>query len=153
MNIIISCKIIDLELIFIQRNYYRAGNSRNPSGGSSNGSNNPGVLPPQFVQVEMTNPDDQQFIVYTEWNNKLIYYINGLKHIDTYKIKKKNGTRYYYILGNQIWSRLYRRWLHDKKHAKMCNEKKYQAVKQWIDLHTKVILHDIENLPPKYNEN
>jgi len=36
----------------------------------------------------------------------------------------------------------------------MCNEKKYQAVKQWIDLHTKVILHDIEIiLPPKYNEN
>ena len=65
MNII-SCIIIDLELIFIQRNCYRAGNSRNPSGGSSNGSNNPGVLPPQFVQVEMTNPDDQQFIVYTE---------------------------------------------------------------------------------------
>ena len=51
-------------MIFIQRNYYRAGNSRNPSGGSSNGSNNPGGLPPQFVQVEMTNPDDQQFIVY-----------------------------------------------------------------------------------------
>merc|ERR1711936_1145737 len=44
----------------------KAGNSRNPSGGSSNGSNNPGVLPPQFVQVEMTSPDDQQFIVYTE---------------------------------------------------------------------------------------
>lgn len=40
--------------------------SRNPSGGSSNGSNNQGTLPPQFVQVEMTSPDDQQFIVYTE---------------------------------------------------------------------------------------
>merc|ERR1711936_374977 len=44
----------------------KAGNSRNPSGGSNNGSNNPGGLPPQFVQVEMTSPDDQQFIVYTE---------------------------------------------------------------------------------------
>ena len=44
---------------------FRAG-SRNPSGGSSNGSNNQGTLPPQFVQVEMTSPDDQQFIVYTE---------------------------------------------------------------------------------------
>ena len=49
---------------------FRAGSNRNPSGGSSNGSNNQGVLPPQFVQVEMTSPDDQQFIVYTEWNNK-----------------------------------------------------------------------------------
>ena len=57
----------------------------------------------------MTNPDDQQFIVYTEWNNKLIYYKNGLKHIDTYKIKKKNGTRYYYILGNQTWSGILRK--------------------------------------------
>ena len=46
--------------------FFRAGNSRNPSGGSNNGSNNPGGLPPQFVQVEMTSPDDQQFIVYTE---------------------------------------------------------------------------------------
>merc|ERR1711992_264689 len=44
----------------------KSGSSRNPSGGSSNGSNNQGVLPPQFVQVEMTSPDDQQFIVYTE---------------------------------------------------------------------------------------
>ena len=30
--------------------FFRAGNSRNPSGGSNNGSNNPGGLPPQFVQ-------------------------------------------------------------------------------------------------------
>jgi len=36
----------------------------------------------------------------------------------------------------------------------MCNKKKHQAVKQWIDLYTKVILQDIEIiLPPKYNEN
>ena len=58
-----SCILL---IILFQYHYYRAGNSRNPSGGSSNGSSNPGVLPPQFVQVEMTNPDDQQFIVYTE---------------------------------------------------------------------------------------
>ena len=57
---------IILTIYFINYQNSRAGNSRNPSGGSSNGSNNPGVLPPQFVQVEMTNPDDQQFIVYTE---------------------------------------------------------------------------------------
>ena len=44
---------------------YRAGSSRNPSGGS-NRSVNQGVLSPQYVQVEMTSPDDQQFIVYTE---------------------------------------------------------------------------------------
>ena len=53
--------------------FFRAGNSRNPSGGSNNGSNNPGGLPPQFVQVEMTSPDDQQFIVYTEWIKVKLY--------------------------------------------------------------------------------
>ena len=56
----------NVDYLFSYCHNSRAGNSRNPSGGSSNGSNNPGVLPPQFVQVEMTNPDDQQFIVYTE---------------------------------------------------------------------------------------
>ena len=45
--------------------FFRAGISRNPSGGSNNGSNNPGGLPPQFVQVEMTSPDDQQSVSYT----------------------------------------------------------------------------------------
>ena len=63
LAIFTSCILL---IILFYYHYNRAGNSRNPSGGSSNGSNNPGVLPPQFVQVEMTNPDDQQFIVYTE---------------------------------------------------------------------------------------
>merc|ERR1712223_646036 len=44
----------------------KSGRGSGMSSPESNGSNNPGVLPPQFVQVEMTNPDDQQFIVYTE---------------------------------------------------------------------------------------
>ena len=50
---------------------FRAGSNRNPSGGSnSSNQGGQGAHYSQFVQVEMTNPDDQQFIVYTEWNKQ-----------------------------------------------------------------------------------
>lgn len=43
-----------------------AGGSRGNNSSSNNVQMNPNVLQPQFVQVEVGSPEDQQFIVYTE---------------------------------------------------------------------------------------
>ena len=90
--------------------FFRSGSSSTGRGSSNSVAMSPtSDLAAQYVQVEVASPEDQQFIVYTEWKNKnnISFFLWKKMFIKITVSKKKQSAVISHYVESFFWKKNY----------------------------------------------